>query len=256
MPQLGETVTEGTITRWFKQPGDAVAQDEPLFEVSTDKVDSEVPSPESGVLTEILVPEGETAEVGDRLAVIGDAGDAASPSDDVDRGRRGDTRGTETRASSAARAAAPDRSVVAPAGVLTRSHPSRSGRRTAPAGGSERGRRDVTGGATPHRRKRSRSRHDRGNRRGWTHHTTRRPHPHRPGTRFADAFSGDFSRRSPCRCRHGAVRAPGRRDRSVRQRPSSHGRAHGSIARHECARLHVGRGRFRPRRTCSKGSRR
>ncbi len=76
MPQLGETVTEGTITRWFKQVGDAVAEDEPLFEVSTDKVDSEVPSPVSGTLTEILVEEGETVDVGTKLAVVGDAGDA------------------------------------------------------------------------------------------------------------------------------------------------------------------------------------
>ena len=58
MPQLGETVTEGTITKWHKQVGDAVAEDEVLFEVSTDKVDSEVPSPVSGTVTEILVPEG------------------------------------------------------------------------------------------------------------------------------------------------------------------------------------------------------
>src|SRR5665213_2667678 len=77
MPQLGETVTEGTVTRWMKAIGDTVARDEPLFEVSTDKVDSEVPSPAAGVLTEILVPEGETVEVGVRLAVIGD--EAAAP---------------------------------------------------------------------------------------------------------------------------------------------------------------------------------
>ena len=57
MPQLGETVTEGTITKWFKAVGDTVARDEPLFEVSTDKVDSEVPSPADGVLTAILVEE-------------------------------------------------------------------------------------------------------------------------------------------------------------------------------------------------------
>src|ERR1700689_1688721 len=73
MPQLGETVTEGTITRWMKQVGDTVAEDEVLFEVSTDKVDSEVPSPAAGVLSEILVPEGETVDVGTRLAEIGDA---------------------------------------------------------------------------------------------------------------------------------------------------------------------------------------
>ncbi|MEM9654674.1 MAG: biotin/lipoyl-containing protein, partial [Actinomycetota bacterium] len=76
MPQLGETVTEGTITRWFKNVGDTVAQDEVLFEVSTDKVDTEVPSPAGGTLTEIRVPEGDTVEVGTILAVVGD-GDAA-----------------------------------------------------------------------------------------------------------------------------------------------------------------------------------
>jgi 2-oxoglutarate dehydrogenase E2 component (dihydrolipoamide succinyltransferase) len=76
MPQLGETVTEGTITRWFKQVGERVEVDEPLFEVSTDKVDSEVPAPEAGVITEIVVPEGETVPVGARLAVIGDAAGA------------------------------------------------------------------------------------------------------------------------------------------------------------------------------------
>lgn len=72
MPQLGETVTEGTITKWYKAVGDQVARDEPLFEVSTDKVDSEVPSPAGGVLTAILVEEGDTVDVGVTLAVIGD----------------------------------------------------------------------------------------------------------------------------------------------------------------------------------------
>ncbi len=72
MPQLGETVTEGTITRWLKKVGERVEIDEPLFEVSTDKVDSEVPAPVAGVLTEIIVPEGETVDVGARLAVLGD----------------------------------------------------------------------------------------------------------------------------------------------------------------------------------------
>ncbi len=73
MPQLGETVTEGTITKWYKQVGDPIAEDETLFEVSTDKVDSEVPSPVSGYVTQILVPEGETVDVGVVLAVVGDS---------------------------------------------------------------------------------------------------------------------------------------------------------------------------------------
>ncbi len=78
LPQLGETVTEGTITQWFKQVGDAVAADEALFEVSTDKVDTEVPSPVAGTLTEIRVQEGETVDVGTVIAVVGD-GDGAAP---------------------------------------------------------------------------------------------------------------------------------------------------------------------------------
>ncbi|MFM9131352.1 MAG: biotin/lipoyl-containing protein, partial [Actinomycetota bacterium] len=76
LPQLGETVTEGTITRWFKKVGDAVAADEPLFEVSTDKVDTEVPSPVAGVLVEIRVQEGDTVPVGAVIGVVGDAGAA------------------------------------------------------------------------------------------------------------------------------------------------------------------------------------
>jgi 2-oxoglutarate dehydrogenase E2 component (dihydrolipoamide succinyltransferase) len=79
LPQLGETVTEGTITRWFKKVGDTVSADEPLFEVSTDKVDTEVPSPISGTLTEIRVAEGETVPVGTVIAVVGVAGAAPAP---------------------------------------------------------------------------------------------------------------------------------------------------------------------------------
>jgi 2-oxoglutarate dehydrogenase E2 component (dihydrolipoamide succinyltransferase) len=79
LPQLGETVTEGTITKWFKKVGDAVAADEPLFEVSTDKVDTEVPSPVSGVLTEVRAKEGDTVPVGAVIAVVGDAGAAPAP---------------------------------------------------------------------------------------------------------------------------------------------------------------------------------
>jgi 2-oxoglutarate dehydrogenase E2 component (dihydrolipoamide succinyltransferase) len=70
MPQLGETVTEGTITKWLKAVGDSVAEDDVLFEVSTDKVDSEVPSPVTGYIAEILVAEGETVDVGTKLAII------------------------------------------------------------------------------------------------------------------------------------------------------------------------------------------
>ncbi len=78
MPQLGETVVEGTIIKWFKKVGDAVAVDETLFEVSTDKVDSEVPSVAAGFLAEILVAEGETVDVGTRLAVVTESEPASS----------------------------------------------------------------------------------------------------------------------------------------------------------------------------------
>ena len=72
MPALGESVTEGTVTRWLKQEGDTVEVDEPLVEVSTDKVDTEIPSPAAGVLQKIVAQEDETIEVGAELAVIGD----------------------------------------------------------------------------------------------------------------------------------------------------------------------------------------
>src|SRR5215468_2054781 len=77
MPQMGVSVSEGTITRWLKQEGEHVEADEPLLEISTDKVDTEVPSPGSGTLTQILVREGETVEVGTKLGQIG--GRAAAP---------------------------------------------------------------------------------------------------------------------------------------------------------------------------------
>ena len=74
MPQMGESIFEGTITKWLKAIGDTVAIDEPLFEISTDKVDAEIPSPVAGVLAEIRFPEGATIEVNTVVAVIGEAG--------------------------------------------------------------------------------------------------------------------------------------------------------------------------------------
>ncbi|WP_312395638.1 biotin/lipoyl-containing protein, partial [Kocuria sp.] len=83
LPALGESVTEGTVTRWLKEVGDEVAVDEPLVEVSTDKVDTEVPSPVAGVIEKILVDEDEDVEVGAPLVVIGDgSGSGDSGSDD------------------------------------------------------------------------------------------------------------------------------------------------------------------------------
>ncbi|MEV7225161.1 biotin/lipoyl-containing protein, partial [Streptomyces sp. NPDC093681] len=85
LPALGESVTEGTVTRWLKSVGDSVEADEPLLEVSTDKVDTEIPAPASGTLLEIVVGEDETAEVGAKLAVIGAAGaaPAAAPAQEA-----------------------------------------------------------------------------------------------------------------------------------------------------------------------------
>src|SRR5687768_17057995 len=79
MPQMGESIAEGTIVRWIKKVGDAVDRDEPLFEISTDKVDAEIPSPVAGVLTEIKVSEGETVAVNSVVATIGDGNEAAAP---------------------------------------------------------------------------------------------------------------------------------------------------------------------------------
>src|SRR3954462_14646562 len=79
MPKLGETDTEGTVNAWLKSVGDTVAFDDPLFEVSTDKVDSEIPSPYDGTVLEILVHAGETVPVGTVLARIGDASATAAP---------------------------------------------------------------------------------------------------------------------------------------------------------------------------------
>jgi len=74
MPQMGESIFEGTITKWLKKAGDAVEKDEPLFEISTDKVDAEIPSPVAGVLSEIKVAEGSTVEVNTVVAVVEEQG--------------------------------------------------------------------------------------------------------------------------------------------------------------------------------------
>ncbi|WP_460510546.1 biotin/lipoyl-containing protein, partial [Corynebacterium tapiri] len=87
MPELGESVTEGTITQWLKEVGDTVEADEALLEVSTDKVDTEVPSPKSGVLLEIKAEEDDTVEVGSVIAIIGEEGESAgdSSSDEAEK---------------------------------------------------------------------------------------------------------------------------------------------------------------------------
>ena len=113
MPALGESVTEGTVTRWLKNVGDRVEVDEPLLEVSTDKVDTEIPSPVAGTLQEILAQEDDTVPVGADLAVIGDSaapsggGDAPAAAGGAcrrpSRAGRPRPRGAEHRAGAAAR---------------------------------------------------------------------------------------------------------------------------------------------------------
>src|SRR5690348_10093014 len=78
MPQMGESIFEGTITKWLKKPGDKVERDEPLFEISTDKVDAEIPSPSAGVLKEIKVGEGQTVPIQTVVGVIDAAGSSAT----------------------------------------------------------------------------------------------------------------------------------------------------------------------------------
>ncbi|TSD98525.1 2-oxoglutarate dehydrogenase, E2 component, dihydrolipoamide succinyltransferase [Gordonia rubripertincta] len=90
MPALGESVTEGTVTRWLKEEGDTVEADEPLLEVSTDKVDTEIPAPTSGVLTKIIAQEDDVVEVGGELALIGDADEAGSDDSGSDDSAGGD----------------------------------------------------------------------------------------------------------------------------------------------------------------------
>ncbi len=128
LPQLGETVTEGTITRWFKGVGDSIAVGEMLYEVSTDKVDSEVPSPMEGVITEIRVPEGETVDVGTVLAIVELAEGAVAPPPDAAV--------PLPSAAPAEPAAAP---AAAPAPVVAPAAPAVAQATGAPAGGAPNG---------------------------------------------------------------------------------------------------------------------
>ncbi len=109
MPALGESVTEGTVTRWLKQEGDTVEEDEPLLEVSTDKVDTEIPSPASGVLKKIVAQEDDTVEVGGELAVIGDADDDSDGGGETRRNRRPSRNPSRSRSPNPSRSPSPSR---------------------------------------------------------------------------------------------------------------------------------------------------
>ena len=161
MPRLGESVTEGTVTRWLKAEGEHVDADEPLLEVSTDKVDTEVPSPASGTLLSIKVQEDETVEIGVELAVIGEAGE--------DAGRR---RGRGDEPEQAAEAGHRNRSRPRPRS------PSRPGRRSPSHSAEPEPERTARARAGPRARpeprpRRRRPRHPR-------RHPPRLPRPRRP----------------------------------------------------------------------------
>ena len=96
MPQMGESIVEGTVTKWLKKVGDKVERDEPLLEISTDKVDSEVPAPVAGTVEEMLVPEGETVEINTVVARIGDGSGAGQAQQ-----QEAATNGEESHASTA-----------------------------------------------------------------------------------------------------------------------------------------------------------
>ncbi|MEO7269029.1 MAG: biotin/lipoyl-containing protein, partial [Knoellia sp.] len=155
MPALGESVTEGTVTRWLKNVGDQVAVDEPLLEVSTDKVDTEIPSPVAGTLQEILAEEDETVPVGADLAVIGDGpaagGDTAAPAEEPAEAPAQEAPAAEAAPAEAAPAQdAPAAEAAAPAEVApaeaapaeaapAEAAPAEAAPAAAPAGGGEGG---------------------------------------------------------------------------------------------------------------------
>ena len=122
LPALGESVTEGTVTRWLKQVGDTISVDEPLLEVSTDKVDTEIPSPVAGTLLEIKADEDDTVEVGAVLALVGDEGESAGDSDGSEEsGGSEDDEAQDTSEQDALRRTAPSKTVRGAARTSSRS---------------------------------------------------------------------------------------------------------------------------------------
>jgi pyruvate dehydrogenase E2 component (dihydrolipoamide acetyltransferase) len=144
MPALGESVTEGTVTRWLKQEGDRVEVDEPLLEVSTDKVDTEIPSPAAGVLQRIVAGEDETVEVGGELAVIGDGSDAGADSGgDIESGADSGADSSsaveapaEEKADAQAPPAPPNQAATSPAPASERDEPAEAPRAATKSTGS------------------------------------------------------------------------------------------------------------------------
>jgi len=123
MPQMGESIFEGTITRWLKKPGDTVQKDEPLFEISTDKVDAEIPSPAAGTLAEIKAPEGATVQINTVVAIIGGAATGAAPAPAPPLATAAVSAPTPRPQAEPAEAQAPAQPSTAPAGSRLRSSP-------------------------------------------------------------------------------------------------------------------------------------
>jgi len=125
MPQMGESIFEGTITKWLKKAGDPVQKDEPLFEISTDKVDAEIPSPVTGILQDIMVPEGETVQINTVVAIVVEEGQAAkTPRPSKSAARDGQTKQSRPEA---APPAASQQSPETPTGNVTASQALQAG---------------------------------------------------------------------------------------------------------------------------------
>ncbi len=217
MPQLGETVTEGTITKWFKNVGDPIAEDEVLFEVSTDKVDSEVPSPVAGFLAEIRVPEGDTVDVGTVLAVVADAppaGGAPAPTAETAAEPAAEEAPAPPPPPPPVAAAAPAPPPPPPPPVAAPAAPPPPPEAAPAAPAAARGggwSRAVAARAPAHRRQRARPGHDPGHRHRGSHHPRRRRAGHRgrPGRALGSGRSGSRSGRlRPLRRRRRGAEPP------------------------------------------------
>ena len=264
MPQMGESIAEGTIVRWIKKVGDSVDRDEPLFEISTDKVDAEIPSPSAGVLTEIMVKEGETVPVNSVVAVIGAAGEKPAAASGAGGGAEAGAGGSAMPAAAVGQkeTSAPskgtpvdDRSAVAEA------RPSDAAARAAAPGRSalERGAAapEVLA-ARPPDRQGTRRRHpaDPGHRHQRPRHQARHPRLHRIG-RSDRAHQRPRRRPAPQRARvpdtgPGLQARRERADRADERDAQEDRRAHGDERAHLAARLLGVRGELRQgHRSCA-----
>ncbi len=243
MPKLGETVTEGTIGSWLKNEGDTVAFDDPLFEVSTDKVDSEIPSPYDGVLLEILVGAGETAPVGAVLARIGEPGAAggSAPAAATAPAATAPATGTAPASSGSAEADRPQRPGAVPAGPAAH-RGGRAGRLRDP--GHRCRRPDPARG----RRGGHRRRHRAGRRagRGGARHRGTDPGGSDAGGRGSGARGGSDPGHSRARGGLGSDR-PARRGRAAVPDAAGRGRRDEEVADRHRVRVDLGRGGLRQR---------